>query len=166
MMNEEKMKRRAVWRWKSFWLVVCVLCFLGWAWVRSMMWADEVNWHHLAKGAPMADGRGISVQHFGGEVRILWEYEPSAVKGLSHWCVPSKNFTGLDPAETFTRVIESGAGLRGAAVVVKDSEVRASHWFVALVFLLAWGSWLVWRWRRERKNVWTGMDRMDGIGER
>ena len=114
------------------------------------MWRDLVGWHHLASGAPIADGHGISVLHFGGEV-MIWGFDPFAGNGVSHSCEPARNYTGLDPAEMFTHVIESGADMWGPAVEVKDSEVRVAHWFLALVFFLAWSGWLVWRGRRERR---------------
>ena len=116
-----------------------------------MTWSAEVSWHYLPSGAPMADGRGISVRHFGGEVGILWKYDPFADNGMSHWSVPVESLTGVDASATFADVMERGSGLIVPALRVDGDSIRVAHWFVALVFLLAWSGWLVWRWRRMRR---------------
>jgi len=38
------MTPRPLHRWKSFWLGILVLGFLGWAWVRSIVYDDRIVW--------------------------------------------------------------------------------------------------------------------------
>ena len=175
-MNEEMMmRRRAVWRWKSFWLGVLVLCFLGWVWVRSMGWHSEVTWQRAHRGsgtaAVTADGLGISAWQDGGNVSITWDaYSPFVDDGLTYWSRSMEDMYGLEDS---TLVMDSSApegemekdvpygewkwSMRrmfpdAVTMKIKDDRVHVAHWFLCVMFFLVWAGWMVWRWRRVLKT--------------
>src|SRR6218665_3773821 len=77
------MSQRPIYRWKSFWLGMVVLCFLGWAWARSMKRMDAVRWRYV-EGASYSDGRSIAVDQMLGRVSISWWCDPFLEMGVSY----------------------------------------------------------------------------------
>jgi hypothetical protein len=117
------MPPRPLHRWKSFWLGVFVVIFLGWAWARSMERRDYFGYgfrkHELAFGASQMTG-----------TVGLW------ISDGKDWI--SGLLVGNRPLST---VIYSSHGRMGRAYL----HVRIDHWHIILLFLLPWTTWLVWR---------------------
>ena len=59
------MKPRPFYRWKSFWLGLCVLVFLGWAWERSEYNPRGATWY-----PPL--GHGVEASSALSLVKIVW----------------------------------------------------------------------------------------------
>ena len=79
------MSRCPVYRWKSFWLGLGVVAFLGWAWVQSMTWIDGVGWQRLDM-SDLSKSRGISVWQGEGRLGLSWDsYDPFVEDGVSYW---------------------------------------------------------------------------------
>ena len=120
---------RPFYRWKSFWLGLFVLVFLGWAWRESYLNFPAI--HHVGSE------KAIELSRYRGATRV--ETGPSANLWLprSGMKVVSKGFhVGFIP------------WLRGYRQGVRSFEVRDSLVFFS--FLGFWGGWLAWRWRRQR----------------
>ena len=158
------MKRRAVWRWKSFWLGVLMLCFLGWAWMRSMTWCDTVSWQTSVNGV-FSETHGISAWHADGEVAVEWDFYDPFVEDGMHFQSESlastmgwdrsdpfgtgdAYLTGSETGEVYAEVVDEYGGRSLAPLEVDGNRVTVAYWFLALVFFLGWSGWLVWRWRR------------------
>ena len=131
------MTRRPMYRWKSFWLGVCVLGSLGWAWVRSYSYWEMVMW------VSSATGERHSVQQTCGQ--------------LGYWKEPDM---GIPAGFSFDRTpVEWEAPWfghwYGSASGEPDGTHFLAHWVVVLVFLIAWGSFLAWRWWRMKRASLT-----------
>jgi hypothetical protein len=124
------MPPRPLHRWKSFWLGVFVVVFIGWAWWDSWVWETEALF--------FADGVGML--HARGEVWILWQWE--LADGWSFFS-GERNF------------VRPGAwGLWEQWEAAREFGFRISkipHWHIILLFLLPWTTWLVWRSRRMKR---------------
>ena len=147
------MNRRPVWRWKGFWLGLCVLAFFGWAWARSMGRNEAVS----------ISGSGL----FRSEARVC-----AGVCAVSQWegDKPYERVQVIGYSMEFTWEAERIE--RRWAFLSRDEEEDSTRlWWVAFPmwvsfagWLAMWGGWMVWRWRRAGRNVWTGMDGRDEIG--
>lgn len=122
---------RPLHRWKSFWLGLLVLAFLGWGWVRSMNHTDGFFWlpRHFILEAWQSTGQvGFAVNH-----------ELPGPTSIS-------NFRWLHEAAP------AGEPWFPRAVVPENypSEFQCSiaHWLLILLFLIAWIGFLLWRVRR------------------
>jgi hypothetical protein len=121
---------RPLYRWKSFWLGVLVIAFLGWAWVGSMHYTESVSF--------VDGGRGIVATHRPGSIEVLSaEVDPFLSEGLnsSKW-----------PVEAYFRY-----KVFPAAVSFDPYGAEVAHWFLILLFLLPWSGWLAWRWRKIKR---------------
>jgi hypothetical protein len=136
------MPPRPLHRWKSFWLGVLVLVFLGWSWIASMRHVD-VLYLNSGVGSTMFLHRHfgtfvLTAGHTLGWVEVKWD--TSRISPLaSHW---SHQIITLTPKETwFARAVE-----------VKRSsgrfEIYLAHWMLILLFVLPWAAFLAWRVRR------------------
>ncbi|HEY1120549.1 MAG TPA: hypothetical protein VGE67_03080 [Haloferula sp.] len=120
-----------LYRWKSFWLGVLALGFLGWAWVRSMSNLD--TWE-AAKAT-----RAFAVSNNASWVVLVFrETTPLDVPGISHL---STRIEGDSWFPIAAEVESDDATMRAA---------RVAHWLLILLFLLPWTAFLAWRWRRMR----------------
>jgi hypothetical protein len=134
------MTPRPIYRWKSFWLGILILGFLGWAWARSMSWESYLNWGTETNGAwVFTSGTG--------EVLLGWlghGLEPTFMLGLVH-----EQFEVYPPGEAswfprFAEVYSEPPFSRG---------IKVAHWFLMLVFLVTWLGWLFWRVRKHGRNT-------------
>ena len=121
---------RPIHRWKSFWLGVLVLAFLGWAWVRSMRHLDGVLWIAAPFAVSAAQTTGIvelawDTSHPPGFEDFMWIHEPAMTMG-------EPRFPKAVNWETYDRQI----------------QLTVAHWFLILLFLLPWAAFLLWRGRR------------------
>ena len=122
------MPHRPLHRWKSFWLGVLVVVFLGWAWARSLTNVEFVFW------------RGLGVNQMSGIVHA--------------YLFLGTTTAGNEPRFGSQSISESGPWLPKAFGVSSSSpqtDVRIAHWFLILLFLLPWTTWLVWRVRRMKR---------------
>ena len=113
---------RPVHRWKSFWLGILALAFLGWSWGISK-WADD----SFTVGTPKGS---CCVGHWAGY--LCFGYE----QGSSH---PGFGFETSHHDITYDPDWFDGPFLLG------DGVFRVAHWFLILLFLLPWISLLTWR---------------------
>lgn len=127
------MRPRPIHRWKSFWFGLLVLVFMGWAWVRAISFSEKINW------VPPNSGDYITIGQSGGRVVIDWGNDPLFDRNLSIYRQPSKSTFYL-----------------GAPVLRKGEhqgwELSFAHWFLVLLFLVPWLSFLAWRWRRMNRH--------------
>ena len=128
------MTPRPMHRWKSFWLGVIVVVFLGWAWVRSVQHRDAVTFYF-----PNA-GHELTLASRAGAFRLAWnELPPSGVT----W-----------PAFTTSSRPTTAQWFADAADIFNGSSVRGvgmSYWLGILLFLGLWLELLFWRVRRRRR---------------
>ena len=135
------MPPRPIHLWKSFWLGILVLIFLGWAWVRSMSHMDIAAWIYTS------GTQGIFVRST--DARLHW-----FATGPGHSISPTtphfQVYTyGSGPAENwFPRFItfepfEDKGGW----------TLYLAHWFIILLFLIPWTAFLIWRWQRMKRHV-------------
>ena len=152
------MKARPVYRWKSFWLGVLVMAFLGWAWWRSY---DCQSWACFAR-VTVTQREGHMSAGYAGRM---------GVNQSGHMPVPRVPFASqLMPLPFMVRgggEISSGVFLsRSAAekityqdyvkMIYKMSPgdswaVFVPYWLPVTLFVVAWGSFLGWRWRSQRR---------------
>ena len=133
------MTRRPVIRWKSFWLGLLMLGFLGCAWVRSVGHLDEVA---VAVRSSMvvancASGE-IAVTRYPRKMRgWIPEFESATVNGgfERRWMGPVLRIRIVD-------LPPAGAQLL---------SLRVGHWFLILLFLVSWIPFLAWRVRKRRR---------------
>jgi hypothetical protein len=124
------MTPRPLYRWKSFWLGVVVLVFLGWAWVRSVQHRDAVTLYF-----PSAQ-HSLTLASRAGSCTVIWEDLPTA--GVT-W--PA--FT------TISKPMRSGTWFQ-EAVGIYDWRWAVAYWFLILLFLGPWLGVLFWRVRRRK----------------
>ena len=134
---------RPLYRWKSVWLGVLVLAFIGWAWVRSMSHLDEVLWTSPART------QLLQLRLVAGEV--LAQRTASVQGGI-----PSGFLRSSFPYRKghyghgwFPRAVTSMpySGAEGWSISV-------AYWVVTLVFFFAWSGFLVWHgWRLRRRAL-------------
>ncbi len=129
------MNPRPFHRWKSFWIGIFVIAFLGWAWVYSIGRLSYVLIPHGSKMEHFAmaqfDAR-ISVGGCQVPQGMVAETKPPNDLDWSEneWFPPA-----LDSAYPF----DAGEGY------------SIAHWFLILLFLIPWTLWLVWRTRKFKR---------------
>ena len=122
------MNPRPLYRWKSFWLGVLVIAFLGWAWGWSM---DRYFGGYLA-------ARPARVGAVAIPGKISLSIRKTETSGIGYFYEKSDGWTPLPPALTWSA---EWGGIKAAF----------AYWFLILLFLLAWSGWLAWRWRRIKR---------------
>ncbi|MEK7951680.1 hypothetical protein [Luteolibacter soli] len=137
------MRPRPIYRWRSFWLGVLVLCFLGWAWARSMTRDEGVElWAVDARGKWGLGEKLVTVKWCGGNFSVS---EEDAWPGPFDMVWFSRPFR------------EDEAWRRSWAIVSKeyrDDWVKRTWWVAFPTWVplgaqvMVWGGWLAWRWRR------------------
>ena len=132
------MKPRPLYRWKSFWLGLIVLGFLGWAWVRSMTNLESLNW----------TGKEVSVGVINVSAKAEFYCEKSSALKPSWFSFSQNDFVDRSP-EWFPPALQRNSYfLKRSKVQV--SEVWIAHWSFILLFSLLWSAWLFWHWKREQ----------------
>ena len=125
-------------RWKSFWLGLLVLVFLGWSWVMSVRYFDSFSW------GDRSIARGVIVRQKDSQVELAWTRKSAPAnlvpRGWSHLRLKHPE---LRKSRFFPAAFSSGhisSEWFGSAAV--------AHWFLILLFLVPWAGFLVWRVRR------------------
>lgn len=124
---------RPIHRWKSFWLGVLILVFLGWAWARSQ--------HHLDGFLWMGPSFQLSAGQITGRVELTWA-DSSGARGKSFIWVQEAASNDGEPL--FPKAVnwESYPG---------QIQLTVAHWFLIGLVLLPWSTFLGWRYRRIRR---------------
>jgi hypothetical protein len=135
------MTRRPFYRWKSFWLGILVLGFLGWAWVRSMRVCDVVTWGNSSGSWGWSLDHGSSQIWLG--IERVYQSGPFPA-GFDFQSLPHNDESLKSVFVPFT--LKSGSGY---------TDLGVSHWFLILLFFIPWVSFLAWRVRRQRKLTET-----------
>jgi hypothetical protein len=134
------MPPRPLYRWKSFWLGVFVVVFLGWAWVRSMKHSDSLRYGSSlgAQWLVLAHDGAVLEIGYGGSLGATPEfYIWHSSNDLPSW------------GDVFQRWFPTA--IDGYAQEDGRWSVSFAHWFLILLFLLPWTTWLVWRSRRMKR---------------
>lgn len=132
-----KMPPRPFHRWKSFWLGLLILAFLGWAWVRSTHRIDDISYKASTSSKTWVASIGF------GAVLLGWSDDPFAPDGL--------NFSSYLPNPSWVDTwFPEATTLQGGADVGWQN-IRIAHWFLILLFLIPWAGFLFWRVRRMRR---------------
>ena len=124
------MKPRPLIKWKSFWLGILVLGFLGWAWTGSTSHFQEA----MVKWGPAS---GLCVGHGGGSVEILWN---------TNYFPPVSGSLGAFSSYGAYRWI-------GRLSFEVDAGMEMPYWLLILLFLVPWVGFLAWRWRKVRRTA-------------
>ena len=130
------MTPRPVIRWKSFWFGILVLGFLGLAWVMSMHRMAFVEW------------RKFFAKQASGEVTVIWGGFGRDL-GVGIAPIPNPRWDKLPPAFSSAELHTDDPFSRIPLYYGRDYIF--SFWFLILLFLIPWASFLVWRYRRQRK---------------
>ena len=132
---------RPIYRWKSFWLGLLMICIFGsmWSWSLSHY---RATWFH--QGATR-----WQINFTVGKVTIekmKWVpgSVPSKVFGSVSTRVPAAGWLPLPPA------FERDPWKRSGDIGYPTWAV--AHWFIALLFLVPWSACIAWRWRRMRRS--------------
>ena len=133
---------RPLYRSKSFWLGVLVIIFLGWSWQRSIHHYDAFSYGEAT------GGRGISLSQRNSLFIVTW--------------VPAKNLAGFTPG--FHRFVVPMKGPDKTAFPALFSQdiltgklppsfrsFHLPHWFVMLLFLFGWTTFLILRSQRMKQ---------------
>jgi hypothetical protein len=131
------MTPRPFYRWKSFWLGLCVLLFLGWAWAETVNQASGITW------VQQRGHYGFQIMQFRDSV-TFWHGEGVDGRGPGFYCdiYPLKEEKGHEWFPEALVLERSGT----------DSGVLIAQWLFILLFIIAWGSWLFFHWKREQKK--------------
>ena len=125
-------------RWKSFWLGVLVLVFLGWGWGRSQQHLDGFLW--------MAKRFHFSAGQIAGRVEIAWSRSDGAWGRDFLWAHEAAAVTG-EPR--FPKAVnwETYPG---------KMQLTMAHWFLILLWLVPWSALLGWRYLRMQQVAREG----------
>jgi hypothetical protein len=141
---------RPLYRWKSVWLGVLVLAFIGWAWVRSMSHLDMLIWNSPSRT------QMLELRLNAGEVRA--QGTASVQAGIPSGFLRSsfrykKELHGWFPRAVTSMPYNLGEGW----------SISVAYWVIALVFLFAWSGFLAWHgWRMRRRVMKAGQIPLEG----
>ncbi len=130
------MSPRPLYRWKSFWFGIFVLICRGGGGVRSWGAGD-----YLAIDGSFDEG--LRIDQSGGCIAVIWIPDEPI---FSFPEVPLSKLFGKEDVRWFPPAFEQGRPVDGWA------SVAVAHWFLILLFLVAWGGWLAWRWRGVKRS--------------
>ena len=153
------MQPRPLYRWKSFWLGVLVLGFLGWAWCISYHSRTGAYFkgYALTQGegytlTVLVPGSGLPSESNFRHVEVLGRlYSPQIlpppfiVRGQG---LPAMKSPFVDQVNYRTNMEWMYRSLPKDRVAV-----CLPHWLIVLAFLIPWTAFLAWRWRRMRSNT-------------
>ena len=132
-----KMSPRPLHRWRSFWLGLLVLIFLGWSWWTSMTRIAGFTW------AASNGVRQLQISNYDAMVHC-WIGDNGFHRTAGfHW----------DQRMYDAEEKDDGTWLQPGVVLTKEhgSGLQFAHWFLILLFLVPWASFLFWRVRRVRR---------------
>ena len=130
------MTPRPFYRWKSFWLGVVALVFMGWT-----SWKSVGSDYYLTVGG---GSRGY-VQMVKLEAGTGFLFDPSAYSGISFEERRQDASQDRFPVEAYWEYLQRSVhGVR--FVVVPDR-------LLFFCFLGLWGGGMIWQWSREQKKL-------------
>ena len=133
------MTARPMYQWKSFWLGVVMLVFLGWAWQQAMrmnQWA-RVDTPGIAVGINQYEGQaGVFVAF----VKEKWD--------ISRGAIPRKDVVLFPELGTV-----SLSQMNGPYHPLWQFRARFAHWFLMLAVVVGWTAWLAWKWKRVQRSI-------------
>lgn len=129
------MRPRPFYRWRSFWLGVLVLGFLGWGWGKSI----KANSGLFIVAPPFFNGE---ISQEGSTVRIGSMHPTGAANSVITWDEPSPPVPHPPPRLPVAFQLDAEGG---------EWIVRVAHWFLILLFLVPWSALLLWRGRRRNR---------------
>ena len=162
--KEKLMTPRRLIRWRSFWLGILVLGFLGWAWRDSLSHTFGFQWKQLTV-ANNSGGGVLVLRKAGGKWR--WRVERGgASRYPSHWDPPaffvqpflvgvSRSPNAEVSALTVTEELDRASNPKEWAQAVVNEfrsgswALFAPYWLLILLFLVPWTAFLAWRWQRQ-----------------
>ena len=127
------MPPRPLYKWKSFWLGLLVLGFLGWVWMRSTRRLDFLD-------VRLPPDKVYNIGSYGG-VFIAVE---SDVPGVADIAFALRSHRSPDPAARRWALYSRST---------TDYRVLVAFplWLPILLILLPWSAYLIWRWRRLKR---------------
>ena len=141
------MTPRPLYKWKSFWLGILVLGFLGWAWLANVRTEYNVGYReYLGTGGLSGWVAGSCL----GSVYVSSYSSPP--RGFSSRA-PASGFhwlhEALDPDEPTIYFARSPFGN------VHERNYRewtVAWWMVVLGYTSVWSAWLFFHWKRKQKK--------------
>jgi len=134
------MTPRPLYKWKSFWLGMLVLGFLGWVWLRSIQGISTVTW--------TADNEVRQVQLSQWDSALhLWRGDNGRLRDPG-FSFQERLFDVDERGDWFPRAFTWKSDRNGAGFIV-------AYWFVMLLFFVPCSAFLAWRWRRQCKLTET-----------
>ena len=134
------MTPRPLYRWRSFWLGVLVLAFLGWAWARARSHEDIVS---LRPGTKALYTFASSAGYFRCGSTTLHARGPHSAPAFDHFSGPSEDISPWFPSLfTYNHTADKFYAVTFYAI---------AHWLLFLTFFLPWTAFLAWRGRRMKK---------------
>jgi hypothetical protein len=133
------MTPRPIHRWKSFWLGVLVLIFLGWAWVTSM------SLLHIAGYIYPSKSQAIFLRNLPGTIEIENtgpHYSVTPVTPPVQWYSYARIH---DPVWLPRPMLFQPFGALGGWTV------HLPYWLITPLFLIPWTGLLAWRWRQIKR---------------
>jgi hypothetical protein len=130
---------RPIYRWKSFWIGILVLGFIGWAWVRSMTWDENISgrsfgWVWEVFQDPGQFWMGCCADPF--LLRTVGFYSLERDPEMRTWFQPAYHRATSPYSSQFY-------------------YFGFAHWYLILLFLIPWSGWLFFHWKREQKKLTT-----------
>ncbi|MEK7951622.1 hypothetical protein [Luteolibacter soli] len=129
------MPPRPIHHWKSFWLGIIALLCLAVAWQRSRHYSDELSFDLGPHGLY------IFIEHEAGKVSLQWSSgtSPNWPRAYS---VPLRSRQPRFPSAA------SISWHDGSVRPFRSGQLTFAHWYLILLFFLAWLAFLIWRRRR------------------
>jgi hypothetical protein len=159
--------RRPIHRWKSLWLGILVITFLGWAWWQSLHRWTMIGYHdytidHAGSGIALIDwkiGKKKPLHADHGNIspsNQTWAHPlleaPDLFRSTGTPGEGDHYFT-RDPG-TFEPIPRNSAAQHFSALI--SSRVPGTwglflpHWLLILAFLIPWSALLAWRWKKAK----------------
>ena len=130
---------RPLYKWKSFWLGILVLGFLGWSWTHSM---NHRDWARYYSGVRISTRRWLEFESGGGSLELRWGNPPQHT-GDAGWVTFTQHFSDY-------RIFPRAGSYSNAA---GNLNIELSHWLLILLFLAVWSAWLFFHWKREQRKL-------------
>jgi len=124
-------------RWKSFWLGILVLAFLGWGWVRAMRHVEGVMW--------MRKGVMVTAGHAYGKVDLSWD--PSRAPSSLEMFQPFHELNAEHDRLWFPKAVN------WEYYEPQIIQTQIAYWLIILVFLALWSAWLFLHGKRKRRKA-------------
>ena len=138
---------RSFYRWKSFWLGLCVLVFLGWAWLGNVRAENNVGYRWY-RGTGELSGwvagsclGSVYVSNYSSPPRGFSSRAPASGFHWLHEALEADEPTIYFARQPFGNVRES-----------KYRERWVAWWLVFLGYTAMWSAWLFLHWKREQKK--------------